>query len=394
MINTPTRGIGKTTVGRLSDYAVRQGLPLLEAARQASHITAIGPRPAALLGRFVALMDRLSAAVGGPVEELLGLVLSETGYQKQLRDSQAEEDLQRLANIEELLTVARDFDERRGGEGQLEAFLEETCLVNDTDAWETDADRVTLMTLHASKGLEFPVVYVTAVEEGLLPHERSREHPEQWEEERRLLFVGITRAQQELQLSLARYRDFRGQRKSTIPSSFLMELPRMEMDLESPATEEFGPSWVEEERQEVPARSKVAGAAVVAIGRDPLDHCGGVGQRRSAGRRGHRSLSPGHVGGARHLRLGADHRAERHCGRSPGDGRFLSARRPSAALAGRRGVAAGEWLVSRASPRPPRRRRAGGEGGRSNSPASSTPMPIQESPLHLLAAFSASAAGN
>ena len=87
------------------------------------------------------------------------------------------------------------------------------------------------MTLHASKGLEFPVVYLTAVEEGLLPHERSREHPEQLEEERRLMFVGITRAQQELQLSLARYRDFRGQRKTTIPSSFLMELPRGEMDL-------------------------------------------------------------------------------------------------------------------------------------------------------------------
>ena len=154
--------------------------------------------------------------------------------------------------------MARDFDERRGGTGQLEAFLEETCLVNDTDAWETDADRVTLMTLHASKGLEFPVVYVMAVEEGLLPHERSREHPEQLEEERRLLFVGITRAQQELQLSLARYRDFRGQRKPTIPSSFLMELPRMEMEVEFAAAEDVGPSWVEEKREEVPARPKIA----------------------------------------------------------------------------------------------------------------------------------------
>jgi DNA helicase-2/ATP-dependent DNA helicase PcrA len=90
------------------------------------------------------------------------------------------------------------------------------------------------MTLHASKGLEFPVVYLTAVEEGLLPHERSREHPEQLEEERRLMFVGVTRAQQELQISLARYRDFRGQRKMTIPSSFLMELPRAEMEIASP----------------------------------------------------------------------------------------------------------------------------------------------------------------
>jgi DNA helicase-2/ATP-dependent DNA helicase PcrA len=260
VINAPPRGIGKTTVGRLSDYADRQGLPLLEAARHGSRIPSVGPRPAALLARFVALMDRLSAAVGGPIEELLGLVLSETGYQEQLCESENEEDLQRLANIEELLTVARDFDERRGGTGQLEAFLEETSLVNDTDAWETDADRVTLMTLHASKGLEFPVIYLTAVEEGLLPHERSHEHPEQLEEERRLLFVGITRAQQELQLSLARYRDFRGQRKPTIASSFLMELPRMEMEVESAGADDMGRSWVEEAREEVPARPRIAAA--------------------------------------------------------------------------------------------------------------------------------------
>jgi DNA helicase-2/ATP-dependent DNA helicase PcrA len=116
--------------------------------------------------------------------------------------------------------------------GQLEAFLEEACLVNETDAWQADADRVTLMTLHASKGLEFPAVYLTAVEEGILPHQRSREHPEQLEEERRLMFVGITRAQQELQISMARWRDFRGQRTLTIPSSFLMELPRGEMDVQ------------------------------------------------------------------------------------------------------------------------------------------------------------------
>jgi len=139
-----------------------------------------------------------------------------------------------------LLTVARDFDERQHSAGQLEAFLEETSLVNDTDAWETEVDRVTLMTLHASKGLEFPVVYLTAVEEGLLPHERSRERPEQLEEERRLLFVGITRAQQELQISLARSRDFRGQRKVTIPSSFLMELPRGEMDIVLPEMQRAG----------------------------------------------------------------------------------------------------------------------------------------------------------
>jgi DNA helicase-2/ATP-dependent DNA helicase PcrA len=232
VINTPPRGIGKTTIGRLSDYAIRHGLTLLDAARQASRIDSLRPKAAGTLTQFAALFDRLVAAVGGPVEEILGYVLSETGYHAMLRESENEEDQDRLANIEELLTVARDFDERQGGAGQLEGFLEETCLVNDTDAWEVDADRVTLMTLHASKGLEFPVVYLTAVEEGLLPHERSRERPEQLEEERRLMFVGITRAQQELQISLARYRDFRGQRKTVIPSSFLMELPRAEMALE------------------------------------------------------------------------------------------------------------------------------------------------------------------
>jgi DNA helicase-2/ATP-dependent DNA helicase PcrA len=204
----------------------------LEAARHAGKIDTIASRAAKKLGEFVALFDRLAASLGGPLEETLGFVLNETGYHAMLRESESEEDLDRLANIEELLTVARDFDERSGGTGQIEAFLEETCLVNDTDAWEVEADRVTLMTLHASKGLEFPVVYLTAVEEGLLPHERSREHPEQLEEERRLMFVGITRAQQELQMSMASYRDFRGQRKRTIPSSFLMELPRGEMDME------------------------------------------------------------------------------------------------------------------------------------------------------------------
>jgi DNA helicase II / ATP-dependent DNA helicase PcrA len=231
VINTPPRGIGKTTVARLSDFAARHGGAMLEAARRAHEITGIGPRIAAKLRQFVDLFDRLAASLGGPMEETLGFVLSESGYHAMLGRSESEEDQERLANIEELLTVAREFDERSGGSGQLEAFLEETSLVNDTDAWEVNADRVTLMTLHASKGLEFPVVFLTAVEEGLLPHERSRKHPEQLEEERRLMFVGITRAQQELQISHAIYRDFRGQRTHAIPSSFLMELPRHEMDV-------------------------------------------------------------------------------------------------------------------------------------------------------------------
>ncbi len=233
VINTPPRGIGKTTIDRLAGHATRHGLPLLGAARQVGRITAINARSAKQVTAFVAIVDRLAAVAEGQIEELLGHVLSETAYEDQWRASANPEDEERLANIEELLTVAREFDERREGTGHLEAFLEETALVNDTDDWETALDRVTLMTLHASKGLEFPVVYIVAVEEGLLPHQRSQSAPDQVEEERRLFFVGITRAQQELQISMAQYRDFRGLRKLTVPSSFLMELPLGEMAVET-----------------------------------------------------------------------------------------------------------------------------------------------------------------
>jgi DNA helicase-2/ATP-dependent DNA helicase PcrA len=232
VINTPVRGIGRTTIERLADHATRYGLPLLEAARQVRHVGAISARAAGFVNKFVGLFDRLAAVLDSPIEELLGFVLTETGYEKQWKTSGDPEDEERLGNLEELLTVAREFDERHPGTGQLEAFLEESTLVNDTDDWETTVDRVTLMTLHASKGLEFPVVYIVAVEEGLLPHERSRGQADQLEEERRLLFVGITRAQEELQISMSHYRDFRGVRKLTVPSSFLMELPRGEMSVE------------------------------------------------------------------------------------------------------------------------------------------------------------------
>jgi len=230
VVNTPPRGIGKTSLERLTAHADRKGLTLLEAARESGLIEPLPKKAAVAVAKFVSLFDRLGEVAMRPVEEILSQVLSESGYSEHLQDSGLEEDQDRLANIQELLTAAREFDELSPGEGHLEEFLEQVCLVNDTDAWEDADDRVTLMTLHASKGLEFPVVFLIAVEEGLLPHERSKEKPEQLEEERRLLFVGITRAMEELQLSLARYRDFRGQRKMTVPSTFLLELPFDELE--------------------------------------------------------------------------------------------------------------------------------------------------------------------
>lgn len=239
IVNTPARGIGKKTIGRLTAHARRHRLPLLEAARESRLVEPISKSIAGKIARFVAMYDRMTDHAHGELSTLMRCVVQDSGYRVWLAESGSEEDGERLANIEELLTAAGEFDDEHSEEeNRLELFLEQTSLVSDTDSWEKDNDKVSLMTLHAAKGLEFPVVHVVATEDGLLPHERSRVNPEELEEERRLLFVGMTRAEEELQVSLAQYRAFRGQFRPSIPSQFLMELPREEMELiESPSCE-------------------------------------------------------------------------------------------------------------------------------------------------------------
>jgi DNA helicase-2/ATP-dependent DNA helicase PcrA len=231
VINTPPRGIGKSTIARLVEHGQRYGVSLLQAAREAGMIESLNKRAAVAVAKFVSTFDAISEHAAGPVEEIIGHVLDATGYQANLVDSEAEEDQDRLANIQELLTAAREFDEHHGEDGALEAFLEQASLVNDTDNLDQANDRVTMMTIHSAKGLEFPVVYLVALEHGILPHERSLGDDEKEEEERRLLFVGITRAREELNLTRAIYRAFRGQSRMTVPSHFLMELPRHEMEI-------------------------------------------------------------------------------------------------------------------------------------------------------------------
>jgi len=163
-----------------------------------------------------------------------------------------EEGQDRPANVEELLTAARQFDEafpagvgEAAGQGDaLGGFLETTALVADADAWDPAADRVALMTLHAAKGLEFPVVYLVAMEDGILPHERSLDRPEHLEEERRLVFVGITRGREEVHASCGRMRDYRGTRRISAPSLFLTEMQGSEtvvVGTEAPADVAFDP---------------------------------------------------------------------------------------------------------------------------------------------------------
>lgn len=232
VVNTPTRGIGKTTIERLKAYAAQQKMPLLEAAFAACSIPGLSARSGKLVVKFAELIQSLSQRVEGSVEAIMGLVLAETGLREFLETSDVTEGEDRLANIDELLNAAREFDEayvESEGSSPLEQYLEWSTLASDVDAYESDKDRVTLMTLHAAKGLEFPCVFIVALEHNILPHSRSKDDPDQLEEERRLLFVGITRAMQELSLSRAHYRTVKGSVSPTSASQFLMELPRETM---------------------------------------------------------------------------------------------------------------------------------------------------------------------
>jgi DNA helicase-2/ATP-dependent DNA helicase PcrA len=181
------------------------------------------------------------------------MVLDRTGYRRLLAEEQEddEEGQDRLSNVEELVTAARQFDDTFATAADdpsavdpLGGFLETTALVADADAWDASADRVALMTLHAAKGLEFPVVYLVAMEDGILPHERSLDRPEHLEEERRLVFVGITRGREEVHASCARMRDYRGTRRISAPSLFLAEMQGTEtmvVGSEAPRDSDFDP---------------------------------------------------------------------------------------------------------------------------------------------------------
>jgi DNA helicase-2/ATP-dependent DNA helicase PcrA len=227
IVNTPLRGLGKTSQDRLLRWADEQGLTCLEAAARAGEVPKLSKQARAGFRRFAEMMQEFSLADAGSVEGLLVRIIARTRLAAAWEGSPSEEDQQRLANVNELVSAARSCDRMLGSETSLEAFLEQTSLVNDTDSVDAAAGKVTLLTLHAAKGLEFPVVYIIGLEQGLLPHERAVSgdaDPHELEEERRLLFVGMTRAREELHLTIAQQRSIRGQERHTIPSPFLSEL--------------------------------------------------------------------------------------------------------------------------------------------------------------------------
>jgi DNA helicase-2/ATP-dependent DNA helicase PcrA len=257
-VNEPARGIGKVSLDRLVKYAAESDTPLLAAAGNVQKLPEIKGKAATGLREFYRLITELRTQLELPPHELIRLVLDKSGYRKMLADSAEDDDADRLANIEELVTAAKQFHDEDPAR-TLSDFLEQITLASDVDAWDEAADHVSVMTLHAAKGLEFPVVYLLAVEQGLLPHERSLAKDEDVEEERRLCFVGMTRAMKELFLCHSRMREFRGQALYQIPSMFLEELPKDVEHVDSSARKNTARAAIEEWRTKVNPAAAAAG---------------------------------------------------------------------------------------------------------------------------------------
>ena len=223
VVNVPTRGIGKATVKAVQSFARPAGISLLKAAHHPDLSKQLKARAAKSVGAFAALFDALGRLPQTPVQPFVHETIERSKYLEYLHKEEGEEN-ERVENVKELASAAADYD-RRNEAGSLAGFLEEVALVSDVDGLNESTDVVHLMTLHSSKGLEFPVVFITGMEEGLLPHSRSSESEEDLEEERRLCYVGMTRAKRELALTYAARRTVFGQSNYCIPSQFLMEIP-------------------------------------------------------------------------------------------------------------------------------------------------------------------------
>ena len=217
VLNVPKRGVGESSVGRLDAYARAHGLSFFEALREAA---AAGVTGKALKGidQFLGLVDELLLFVDGGPAPLIEAALQRSGYVEELEAEHSIESEGRIENLAELVGAARDF-------GSIDEFLEQVSLVADTDALDDDDSSVVLMTLHSAKGLEFPCVFMIGLEDGIFPHMRTLADPDQLEEERRLAYVGITRARDRLHLSHAWARTMFGSTQYNPPSRFLDEIP-------------------------------------------------------------------------------------------------------------------------------------------------------------------------
>lgn len=232
IINVPTRGIGEKTIEKIESFSREKGLPLYEGLRQAIGEGWLTPGAKAKMKEFIQLIEEFRKDLGSlTLSQLTLTLLAKTEYLQRLKEEGTDEAFSKMENIDELINVMMGLEQ---GEEKvsLESFLDKVSLVTDVDLYEDKGNRVSLMTLHCAKGLEFPIVFIVGIEEGLLPHYRRGEEIEDMEEERRLFYVGMTRAKKRLFLSRAEKRSTFGVGRANLPSRFLDELPMELMQFE------------------------------------------------------------------------------------------------------------------------------------------------------------------
>jgi ATP-dependent DNA helicase UvrD/PcrA len=247
IINTPKRGIGDATLAAIEGYSAQENIPFMEAARGVEEIATLGQRAKGAVRAFVDVVDRLQERRegGAGVARMVEEAFTESGYLAELEEERTVEAMGRVENLKELVGVAAEF-EQRDPQGGLPEFLEQVSLVSEQDEYDEEDSAVTLMTLHNAKGLEFDVVLMVGMEDGVFPHYRSMGDPGELEEERRLAYVGITRARKRLYLTHAWSRSLFGGSNFNPPSRFLGEMPghlvhALESERSRPARAPSGP---------------------------------------------------------------------------------------------------------------------------------------------------------
>jgi DNA helicase-2/ATP-dependent DNA helicase PcrA len=271
VVNSPKRGIGDTTQARIVNQANTIGESIWDVALAPEDVPGLGPAAIKAVGRFMSSMERLRERMEtAAVDELLEEVLAETGYAEALKAERTIEAEGRLENLEELVGVAREY-QQTADEPRLDEFLQQIALFSEQDNLRDDEGIVTLMTLHNAKGLEFPVVFMIGCEEGVFPHMRSIEAGD-LDEERRLCYVGITRAMRELYVTYARQRALFGRREWNVPSRFLDEIPDELTDREVRDTRASLTSWDRWGTGAAPARPEPAAAGASFSVGDDVEH--------------------------------------------------------------------------------------------------------------------------
>ncbi|NLC53331.1 MAG: ATP-binding domain-containing protein, partial [Firmicutes bacterium] len=280
VINTPRRGIGETTVERFLSFIETEGLSTMDAFRRVGEVPGLTGRAvkalagfAAFLEEILVLQERLS------ISHLTQEILNKSGYLASLQQEGTVEAESRLENLNEFLSITTGF-EKESDDQTLGAFLETVALVADVDHYQ-EQESITLMTIHSAKGLEFPVVFLVGMEEGLFPHSRSLLDEAELEEERRLCYVGMTRARQRLYLSYAQMRTLYGNTQYQVPSRFIQEIPaalllRPEETAQEPAVETRGVQFLKPTAS-VPSPPGIAGSVTYRPGEKVIHRKWGQG---------------------------------------------------------------------------------------------------------------------